>query len=164
MDLSVPFQIRPIDKNDVAALRCFYNSLSPASKRTFHPMGTTATLEQCASVCESNVSPESDRYDLVGLADGRVVGWGFLWGVRSEKVSLGLGIADAWQQRGLGTAMMSALVQQARRLRLPALHLTCVEDNAIAQKLYESFGFKRNDRHIGEDGLCYIGMKSKLAD
>ena len=87
MDLSVPFQIRPIDKNDAAALMRFYNSLLPASKRNFHPIGTTATLEQCASVCESNISPESDRYDLVGLADGQVVGWCFLWGVQSEKVS-----------------------------------------------------------------------------
>jgi len=156
MDLSVPFQIRPIDKNDD-------NNLSPVSKRNFHPMGATTTPEQCTSVCESNVSPESDRYDLVGLADGQVVGWGFLWGVQSEKVSLGLCIADAWQQRGLGTAMMSALVQQARRLRLPALHLTCVEDNAIAQQLYESFGFERNDRHAGEDGLCYVGMIAQLA-
>ena len=59
--------------------------------------------------------------------------------------------------------MMSALVQQAQRLRLPALHLTCVEDNAIAQQLYESFGFERNDRHTGDDGLCYVGMIAQLA-
>ena len=160
---SMPYQIRPIAEADAPALMRFYNRLSPASKRTFHPLGTTATLEQCVEVCENNVGSESDRYDVVGFADGQIVGWGFLWGLRSDEASLGLAVADTWQQRGLGTTLMRAMVQHARTLPLPAIHLACVEDNSIAQRLYESFGFERSDRHTGEDGRPYVGMTAKLA-
>jgi RimJ/RimL family protein N-acetyltransferase len=159
---SAPCPIRPIEKADAPALMGFYNGLSPASKRNFHPMGTTATLEQCVAVCEDNGSPESDRYDLVGVTEGQVVGWCFLWGLRSDKVSLGLGVADAWQQQGLGAAMMRVVMQHARALQISEIHLTCVEDNAVAQKLYAAFGFERSDHHMGEDGLPYVGMRATL--
>lgn len=156
-------QIRLIGPGDAPALLRFYSNLSPLSKRNFHPMGMVATLEQCVAVCENSGCPDSDRYDLVGVASGQVVGWCFLWGLQNDKVSLGLGVADAWQRRGLGTALMREIMQCVRSLRLKAIHLTCVEDNLVAQHLYESFGFECGKQHVGEDGLRYVTMVARIA-
>jgi putative acetyltransferase len=161
--MHMSYQIRKIRSGDAPALMRFYNELSAESKQLFHPMGPRASLEQCVAICENNTGHEPDRYDLIALAGSKVMGWCFLWDLREQKVSLGLGVADEWQGKGLGRALMRSVMEFVNQRQFPQVRLTCVKDNAVAQRLYESFGFQHTGEHIGDDGLNYVEMKIKLA-
>ncbi len=89
---------------------------------------------------------EPDAYSLVAEVDGRVVG---SLGLHVETAarrrhcgSIGMGVHDDFQGRGVGTALMSALVELADCwLGLERIELSVYTDNAPAVHLYEKFGF-----------------------
>lgn len=84
---------------------------------------------------------------LVAVIDGKVIGTlGLvrLEGRRGHAATLGMAVHDAYAGRGAGTALMSAVVEQADRwLNVRRLELFVWTDNARAIALYERFGFER---------------------
>jgi L-phenylalanine/L-methionine N-acetyltransferase len=71
-----------------------------------------------------------------------------LSGRRSHVGHIGMGVRDDWQRRGIGTALLGALVDAADNwLGLLRLELTVYVDNESAIRLYEKFGFER-------EGVC----------
>ena len=92
------------------------------------------------------------------------MGWSFIWDLASEEgATLGLGIADAYQGRGLGTLLLEAVLQRTRDLGLARVRLTVVQDNWIAWRLYEKHGFERRGEYIGQDGLPYYRMVAEMS-
>ena len=55
---------------------------------------------------------------------------------------LALLVADAWQRRGLGQHMLTALIDHARRLSLPALKAEVLSTNTAMLKVFRRAGFK----------------------
>jgi ribosomal protein S18 acetylase RimI-like enzyme len=51
------------------------------------------------------------------------------------------GVSRAWRRRGVGSAMMQHVLQQARRLRVPRVLVVVDERNAPARELYARFAF-----------------------
>ena len=87
-----------------------------------------------------------DTYSLVAEIDGRVVGsLGLQVEVpprRRHCGSIGMGVHDDFQGRGVGSALMAAIVDLADNwLGLHRLELSVYADNAPAIHLYEKFGF-----------------------
>jgi putative acetyltransferase len=84
---------------------------------------------------------------LVAELDGEVVGNGGLHrqtGRRQHAALIGLGVRDAFQRRGIGAAILTALIDTADEwLDLKRLEITVYADNAPAIALYERFGFVR---------------------
>ncbi len=82
---------------------------------------------------------------LVAEIAGEVVGSAGLHrqsGRRGHVAMLGLGVRDSWQHRGIGTALLAALIDTADNwLDIRRLELTVYADNAPAIRLYEGFGF-----------------------
>jgi putative acetyltransferase len=61
---------------------------------------------------------------------------------------IGLAVHDAWQSKGVGTALMKALIDLADKwLNLSRLELTVFTDNAPAVKLYKKLGFVVEGTH-----------------
>ncbi len=92
-------------------------------------------------------TPESHTL-LAAVADGKVVGTGGLHPFdhrrRAHVASLGMAVHDAYAGRGIGTALLSALLEQADRwLNYKRVELTVWADNPRAIALYERFGFER---------------------
>lgn len=87
----------------------------------------------------------SDNPHIVAELDGRIIGDAGLdlgKGRRSHAASIGMGVHDDFVGRGVGTALMAALVDTADNwLDLKRLELTVWTDNAPAQALYRKFGF-----------------------
>lgn len=85
-------------------------------------------------------------YVLVAEVDGQVVGTAGLHRNRRPRnlheAGLGMTVHDAYQGRGIGKALMLALVEVADKwLNLVRIDLEVWPDNERAVKLYESFGF-----------------------
>jgi putative acetyltransferase len=157
-------RLRRLGPADAEALCSFYNGLSARSKRLFRPLGVSTTIEQCGQLADANRPGQDTKYDLVAVAGRAVVGWGFLWNGhdRAEAATLGLGVADDWQGKGLGRRLMVAVLDAAPGRGLSCVELTVVQDNAVAQRLYESFGFAHVGDLVGIDGLRYFRMTRPL--
>ena len=88
---------------------------------------------------------------LVGFVDDVMVGNAGLHqhaGRRSHTASIGMGVHDDYQRRGIGRALLGELVANADNwLNLRRLELTVYTDNLAAITLYESFGFEREGIH-----------------
>jgi putative acetyltransferase len=84
---------------------------------------------------------------LVAVVEGKVVASLFLArfdGRRAHAGTFGMAVADDYVGRGVGTALMQAMIDQADRwLGLTRIELTVWTDNARAITLYERFGFER---------------------
>ena len=87
----------------------------------------------------------SDDHMLVAEIADELVGLGGLHrqqGRRSHVAIVGMGVGDAWQGRGVGTAILAGLVDLADNwLDLRRLAPTVYADNLRAIALYERFGF-----------------------
>jgi ribosomal protein S18 acetylase RimI-like enzyme len=90
-------------------------------------------------------------YGLIAEVAGRPVGACWLrrftaqhpgYGFLGEEIpGLGLGVAPAHRQRGIGTALLAAVVDLAREHGAGALSLSVSERNHRARRLYDRIGF-----------------------
>jgi ribosomal protein S18 acetylase RimI-like enzyme len=83
------------------------------------------------------------------LFDPADAGYGY---VAADVPELTIGVSPAWRGRGVGTALLSAVIEQARERRLLAISLS-VEDGNRARVLYDRAGFTPADRNGGSDTL-----------
>jgi putative acetyltransferase len=101
---------------------------------------------------------------LVAVDSDRMVGWSTIHKYshprRKGVCDLGMYLRQDFQNVGLGTAMLSRLLELAEREKLHRISLTVVADNRIAVHLYEKFGFKTEG--IMRDG--YLGDDAKYHD
>jgi L-phenylalanine/L-methionine N-acetyltransferase len=88
---------------------------------------------------------------LVAVVDDQIVGDGGLHrrsGRQLHLAEIGLGVRDAWTGKGVGTALLAALVEAADRwLGIWRLQLVVHVDNAPAIRLYRRFGFEMEGTH-----------------
>ena len=92
------------------------------------------------------VMSDSHTHRLVAVVDGRVVGE---LGLHLEGnprrrgvAEFGMAVHDEYHGRGVGSALMAALLELADNwLGLRRLELTVYTDNTAAVHLYEKFGF-----------------------
>jgi putative acetyltransferase len=105
--------------------------------------------------------PGEGTYHLVAEVDDRVVGMLTIITFpnkprRRHAASIGMGVHDEWQGKGIGSALMRAGVEMADRwLNLLRLELEVYTDNEPAIRLYERFGFEREGvlrRYAFRDG------------
>ena len=107
-------------------------------------------------------------YGLVACVDGEIVGHAGLhlaavYPRRKHAASLGMAVHDKWQKRGVGTALMKALIDLADKwLNVSRLELTVYTDNEPALRLYKKLGFEIEGTHrkyVFRDGV-YVDAHS----
>ncbi|MFO1325608.1 MAG: GNAT family N-acetyltransferase [Burkholderiales bacterium] len=87
-------------------------------------------------------------YLLVAVVDGEVVGNAGLHAAgasprRRHAAGIGMAVRDDWHGRGVGTALLTAIIDLADNwLDYTRLELTVYTDNAAAFALYRKFGFE----------------------
>jgi putative acetyltransferase len=103
---------------------------------------------QSAEIWRQRVLADNERaVKLVALHQGQVIGHLGLEAYsrirRSHAGSLGMGVAVAWQGKGVGSALMAAALEVADNwMNLHRLELTVYADNAAAIGLYRKYGFE----------------------
>ncbi|WED28587.1 GNAT family N-acetyltransferase [Vibrio sp. DW001] len=99
------------------------------------------------AVWESRIANKPDNiYSFVAEIDGEIVGnLGFEVFAnlrRRHAGSFGMGVKDEQQGKGIGSALLSTMIELADNwLNLKRLELTVFIDNASAIALYKKFGF-----------------------
>jgi putative acetyltransferase len=100
--------------------------------------------------------PPEGFFSLVACVDGEVVGQIGLQTFpnrprRRHAGEIGMMVRDDWQGKGIGTALMQAIVDLADKwLNLYRLELDVYTDNEPAIRLYKKFGFEIEGTRIGE--------------
>lgn len=91
-------------------------------------------------------SHDTSTLSIVAEVDGQVVavaGLQRLDGRRIHVADLGMGVHDAFTGRGIGKALLAALIDAADNwLNIKRIELTVFTDNTPAIRLYEQFGFE----------------------
>ncbi len=107
---------------------------------------TSQTLEQVRDRLEGVVT-DPNSHSLIAELQGRIVGTASLHvGNRKRRFTGGLGITvhDDFVNRGIGRALLEALLDLAdNTLGLKRVELDVIVDNAAAIHLYETLGFER---------------------
>ena len=80
------------------------------------------------------------RY-LVIECDGEVAGYGGVWFVVDEAHVTNIAIARRWRGQGLGTQLLSDMLQFAANSGMAFMTLEVRRSNEIAQRLYRAHGF-----------------------
>ena len=107
--------------------------------------GTLGLPFQSISDTEQRFRLDPFNRMLVAEIDGRVIGDAGLHlnrGRRAHSGSIGMAVHDDFQGRGIGTALMSALMDLADNwYNLLRIDLQVYVDNEVAVRLYQRFGF-----------------------
>ncbi|MBT2337777.1 MULTISPECIES: GNAT family N-acetyltransferase [Pseudomonas] len=90
---------------------------------------------------------DEHQLKLVALNDGKVIGHLGLEQYarvrRAHCASLGMGVAGAWQGKGVGSMLLAAALDVADNwMNLRRVELTVYADNEAAISLYRKFGFE----------------------
>ena len=157
--------IRQLAEDDTAALVNFYNGLSPASKRTFRPLGEKTTLEVCQRIFIENLSLPAKRYDITCWHATKLVGWAFIANLQDDCPEVGLAVADLWQGKKIGKNLLGQLLGWAVSSGLPKVCLIVVTDNQRAIHLYKNHGFViYGEKFDQADQLSYFQMVANLTN
>jgi len=132
--------IRHVEANDAEALR----------QMNMHPDVYHSTLQiphPSMEMWRERVMRKPGRRQLVACIDDRVVGHLALEVMenprRSHVATFGISIAPAFQNRGVGSALMREMVNLCDNwLRVERIELTVFVDNPAGIGLYRKFGFE----------------------
>jgi L-amino acid N-acyltransferase YncA len=98
---------------------------------------------------------------LVAELDGAVVGWAALFPVSRRSCYSGVGehsvyVAEGWRRKGVGKALMRALLDNAARGGLWTIQTSVFPENAASLALHVQLGFRvvgRRERIAKLDGV-----------
>ena len=95
------------------------------------------------------VAVEDDHEAVGRLGAGKrppavpqVIGYAGLWFDGDVTQIMTIGIDPAWQRRGVGRALLAAMIDRSRALGASAVLLEVAVDNAPALAMYREFGFE----------------------
>ena len=157
-------ELRELGAKDAPALHDFYACLSQATLRTFRPLGATTSLEVCQRIVEDSSVDPSSRIDWVAWHATQIVGWASISPLEPNHLDLGVCVAEAFQNRGIGTALLTQTLRLAQVRRFSPVYLMVVQDNQRAIRWYERHGFSTYGEEFDQaDQLHYFHMVKRSA-
>jgi RimJ/RimL family protein N-acetyltransferase len=141
-------ELAPMLPTDGPRLLEFHHGLSADTVRrrffSLHPELSSAELHRFTHV------DHVDREAVIAVSEGQIVAVG-----RFDRIDRGPGaelafvVADSWQGRGLGTALLSRLVARAREVGLTRLVAQTLADNRQMRAVFRQAGLPIRERLEG---------------
>lgn len=147
--------VRPLIPEDRQALLDLFLPVGPEDKRYIrHDVNDPAVIESWIDNLDYNkVLP------LVAIVNNRIVGVAslhFRQGPARHRAEVRIFLAKDFRQRGVGTRMLSGLIELARRRSLYLLEVEIVSDQSHMVKAFQNLGFETKcileDFHMMPDG------------
>lgn len=82
---------------------------------------------------------------------------------RPDEAEIAIAVVDAWHQRGVGRALVTAAVERARAVGVGRLTARVLPENAAALGLFRS-AFPAWLTHRDEDAIVLVGLLGRVAD
>jgi acetyltransferase len=152
-----PLTIRPIRPEDEPAMARFHESLSPETVHaryfSYLKLAERTAHERLARVCfidyDRVMALVAERTDRDGTSE--IIGVGRLIRVHGRgEGEFAILVADAWQRRGIGTALLGDLVRIGRKEGLRRITGDILESNTGMLRVSRRLGFTL--RHDGSSG------------
>lgn len=144
MEHKPPVVVRALEATDAGAIQRLFNDPDVAAMTLQIPYMSGDDVRR-------RMEPQPDARRLVAEVDGEVVGEAglHLFGRRRKHVgTIGMAVAGEYQGKGVGTALLSALLDLADNwYALVRVELEVYVDNAAAIHLYEKHGFEIEGHH-----------------
>ena len=131
--------IRRVTPKDVPGLVDLITTLSPQSKRYFHPHPFDEP-----TIIELLSQSSKDMY-FVQILDGTIIGYSMLRFFDHPTPSLGCCIRRGYEGKGYGTKLTQWTVRTARDLGHTRVILKVYKENQRAVHMYSKVGFSRYD-------------------
>lgn len=135
------YLVVPIAEEHIEGFNAALDSV--AREREYLAFVEAPPLERTRAFVLKNI--REGRPQFVALVEGRVVGWCDISSLERPLFAhsgvFGMGIIDGCRGRGIGDALMRAVLEQARKIGLTRVELTVRENNKRAMQLYEKMGF-----------------------
>jgi phosphinothricin acetyltransferase len=135
-------EIRNAVPSDAAAIATIYN------QGIIDRIATLETEERTPGERSAWLAARGPRHPvLVAERDGAIVGWGSLNQFNPRKAydfvaDFSVYVERAWRGRGVGSALLRALVARAKQLGYHKLVLAAFPWNAGGMGLYQKYGFR----------------------
>ncbi len=153
--------LRPIRPEDEPLVVAFHATLSErtVSLRYFHAikLSTRVAHERLRKVCfidydrdmalvAERANPQTGNHEILGI--------GRLCKIRgTDQAEFALVVADQFQRQGLGTALLSRLLQIGRDEKLARIFAAILPENVGMKRICEKFGFRLI--HRAEDSVVH---------
>jgi putative acetyltransferase len=145
----------------VDGITALYNDPAVARQVLQMPFQTT-------DLWRKRLAPDNERQiQLVALHQGSVIGncglEQFSRIRRSHSGGIGMGVAVAWQGKGVGSKLLAAVLDVADNwMNLQRVELTVYADNEAAHGLYRKFGFE-TEGLLRDYAICDGGLVDALS-
>lgn len=137
-----PARFHCLRATDADLLYAFFQMLGKQTRAWFRPH-TPWTYAVARDLAAQAEDPDFIRFLVLVKRDGKEepAGYGFFENLQSVRPVLGIAVADAYQDCGLGQAIMQHLKDVARHLGKRRIILTVDGDNLRARHIYAKLGF-----------------------
>ena len=147
-------RIRPMAADDVDQVRAIAEGLE-----------TVPHWPRCAYDAALESSAVLPRIALVAQDGGRVVGFAIASLVPPEAELETIAVAPIHQRRGVGAALLSALLEELRSRGIVEATLEVRASNLAAQAFYRAYRFAefaRREKYYGDTGEAAIVMRTTI--
>jgi [ribosomal protein S18]-alanine N-acetyltransferase len=108
-------------------------------------------------------------YSCMGVwCDSRLIGYTIMMPALEEAHLLNIAVDSAWQGQGIGTRVLTDLIERAKATRCEVIYLEVRPSNIAALRLYERFQFKqlglRREYYpavTGREDAFFLGLNIK---
>jgi GNAT superfamily N-acetyltransferase len=133
-----------------------------------HGACAPATLEACflspAPVMSAEVATElllpADGFSLVAEQSGALAGLISVAPTRSGSADVRLLVADAWQRRGIGSALLHSAVREAAQVGLDELHFKVHPTNTAVYPMISAAGLRARVSTRG--GVTFVDIPLRM--
>ncbi len=151
--------LRPVRREDEAALREFFEGLSVES-RAFRFFSGAVDVERAASTLAS--VDYADHYGLVAVrGGGRIVGHGLYVGGPDRRAEVAFAVAEEIQGRGLGTILLAHLAEVAEEHGYLTFLAEVLPQNHRMIEMFRESGLPTQVR--AEPGVLRVEMPASLS-
>jgi ribosomal protein S18 acetylase RimI-like enzyme len=139
-------ELRASEAGDLEALRAFVARCSPETlHRRFHGTGPRAIDRELVRIA----SPADDHRSWVVVDGGEVRGTASLARSRSGATEMAVLVEDRWFRRGIGRALIGALMAHAELAELETITASIQADNQRAVRFIRAVAPQASIRFVG---------------